>query len=460
MGKVMIIKTLGYSKLQFLASAIAVPDEICDKIEKLTTRFLWNGRPKVARKIIAKDFKDGGLKLPMVMDIVAGATLQWIKRAYYNSEKIWAKNIIHELNEAGGLKMFNYTLNKTEIRKLQLTNFTKHIIEAGWKITKENEKFELDEDAPLWHNKKIVAKRLRARNETTIKPERLAKLGINFLKDLFDETGKTITGAKAIELQLPANAICEWNKITKIIKPVTKSTTIIGTSRNTLNSLTENNAPHCEPEIIIRDIKLTARNMTQGKIVKTICDTRKVDQRNYQKQMSAKHNISEEDWQKINTYVKKHSNYPKTREFIFKLNNKILGTNIDFVGVGYKPNAQCTYCPEPRQTFDHLFLNCPSVNSFKDAVTSKILGFVKLEEKDWLFGAITNNTREEKAINYIMKETLKFIYRENWAHEQLSIGKFAAMIKYEQKLEGEIARNNNKTITHLKKWEKINEFIN
>ena len=52
-GKVTILKSLALSKLTYNASIIDVPEDIVNKINKLTYDFIWNGkREKIKRKTL------------------------------------------------------------------------------------------------------------------------------------------------------------------------------------------------------------------------------------------------------------------------------------------------------------------------------------------------------------------------------------------------------------------------
>ena len=44
MGRVLIVKALGLSQIQFLASATRVPEAIVDRIIKLVYNFIWCGK--------------------------------------------------------------------------------------------------------------------------------------------------------------------------------------------------------------------------------------------------------------------------------------------------------------------------------------------------------------------------------------------------------------------------------
>ena len=80
-----------------MAMATEIPEDVIKEVERLTAQFIWNGSSKVAGEKIAKAWEDGGMGMPMIREIVSAAAMHWIRRALFNQEKVWAKNIIMDL---------------------------------------------------------------------------------------------------------------------------------------------------------------------------------------------------------------------------------------------------------------------------------------------------------------------------------------------------------------------------
>ena len=60
-GKILIFKTLGISKLQHIASIAQVPDKIVQQLKSIQKEFLWkSSTPKMKRSTLIGDYKDGG----------------------------------------------------------------------------------------------------------------------------------------------------------------------------------------------------------------------------------------------------------------------------------------------------------------------------------------------------------------------------------------------------------------
>ena len=62
-GKIQIFKTLGNSKIQYLASFAHVPDRIIRELKSFQSRFLWNSSaPKIKHPTLIGGYAEGGLK--------------------------------------------------------------------------------------------------------------------------------------------------------------------------------------------------------------------------------------------------------------------------------------------------------------------------------------------------------------------------------------------------------------
>ena len=82
----------------------------------------------------------------------------------------------------------------------------------------------------------------------------------------------------------------------------------------------------------------------------------------------------------------------KLREFIFKSNSNILGTNARIAHFVAKADKCCTFCklknvaPCPEENFDHLFFYCPTTD-----------GFLKTFEREFMpdFNFMDEDTRRK-----------------------------------------------------------------
>ena len=61
--KILILKTLGISKLQYIASMAQVPNKIIQQLKSIKKKFLWKSNtPKIKHSTLIGDYKDGGVE--------------------------------------------------------------------------------------------------------------------------------------------------------------------------------------------------------------------------------------------------------------------------------------------------------------------------------------------------------------------------------------------------------------
>jgi len=454
-GKVLIVKTQALSKLQFMASATEVPIEYVKKIKKCIYNFIWSGKDRVAREILAKPWEEGGLKMPVLEDFIAAATIHWFRRAVECQDKLWARNFNREFNLIGGLNAPSHRLCKRALQKTEgVSRYTIYLVEQWERLIGEDTIREIQEDTPLWYSKNL--KIIRNRGD---QGGRLRQKGVTRAKDLFEPDGRIIKYVEANARGLSRESILEWQgAIQSIPEEVKRGRKIKGEYRRFEESV-DNCIPIDMPKFTRGEQTVEGKKLTQATVLKMVASNRKTREREHQKKMSSKFMLNDEDWKKINRMTIRHSISTKKREFIFKFVNGITGTNKKFEMVGYKSSSSCTYCEEENQDYTHLFLECPEVQRFRDAINTRILKGIQMTEKDLLFGPAFAETTTEKAEMFVTMESNQYIYRANWAGEDLSLAKFRALLKDSERIEAEIARQNNKTLQHLKKWDYIKECI-
>ena len=87
LGKINIVKSLGLSKLIFIASVFPVPEKFCDQVNKITFNFIWDNKiAKIKRNTIIGERENGGEH-----DSLMNKALKciWIKRFRLNENSAW-----------------------------------------------------------------------------------------------------------------------------------------------------------------------------------------------------------------------------------------------------------------------------------------------------------------------------------------------------------------------------------
>jgi len=180
---------------------------------------------------------------------------------------------------------------------------------------------------------------------------------------------------------------------------------------------------------------------------------------NFEKKINEKFNLDRDDWVLINRQIRKHSIATKKRSFIFKFYNKLTCTNDSFVRVGHTESTKCTYCDEVKQDYYHLFLDCPAVAEFRDAIQARWLQSSVMTLRDWVVGIVDAKSSNDRARCFIALEANHYIYNANWEKKELSLNKFKSRIYACERVERQIALESGKIEGHLRKWDSIKPLI-
>ena len=180
-GKVLIIKSLGISKFQYLSSLVTIPKHVVKEVDKILYEFIWNGKSdKVKRKIFEQDFKQGGYNMTSMGDTVISASVMWVKKYLDNVDREW-KLTMEELCKVKNLRLFlmsNFDVN--ELPKDIPAYYSQSI--SNWSNMKSSTIIEPSNQC-LWYNKRFRLGTKTAYNE------RLMSIGMWVVSDLFDNTG-------------------------------------------------------------------------------------------------------------------------------------------------------------------------------------------------------------------------------------------------------------------------------
>ena len=135
MGRTLLAKTLGVSKLVYAASMLTVPQEVIKRVQTKLFNFLWeNKKDKIKREVLFQETSKGGLNFPNFATTVKALRLSWIvtkkelKRFKIadNEECIFcnsADSLEHAFLECpAGLKLFQEAL--TWFNNKHKVNFT------------------------------------------------------------------------------------------------------------------------------------------------------------------------------------------------------------------------------------------------------------------------------------------------------------------------------------------------
>jgi len=126
------------------------------------------------------------------------------------------------------------------------------------------------------------------------------------------------------------------------------------------------------------------------------------------KKVTDTENIDTERLRKMHSMWSRHFLDSKTRDFIFKFYNNILGINQRVNKFNPAICPSCTFCnisntlPAPLESFRHIFYDCPSVKKILNDFFNRFINIPLVECDIFFSGAITNTESKNEVFQLCM----------------------------------------------------------
>ena len=118
MGRTLLVKALGISKIVYSAPMLCVPEEVIKRVQEKLFSYLWrNKKDKIKRPVLYQTPCRGGLNFPNVRTTVKALRLSWIGRLLSESNNAWKAIPNAYFNRYGGLSFLlkcNYNTKKLD----------------------------------------------------------------------------------------------------------------------------------------------------------------------------------------------------------------------------------------------------------------------------------------------------------------------------------------------------------
>ena len=185
-GKVLIIKSLGLSKLIYSASILNVPEEVTRTVKTKLFSFLWkNKRDKIKRTGLYQDLERGGIRMVDIDIMFKALKLAWIPRLLIPGNQSWKTVPDYYLRKFRGLNfLLRCKYDAKYIKSIPL--FYRNIL-VYFNELKALYDFDQAQDIILFNNKEILV------DSKTIFIREWFKKGILSIQDLLDNTGQPMS---------------------------------------------------------------------------------------------------------------------------------------------------------------------------------------------------------------------------------------------------------------------------
>lgn len=189
LGKIVVIKSLALSKLNYIISTLPNPPEaLVKRLNHLFFTFLWSGKPdRIKRNILTQDYDNGGLRMVDIEKFIYSMKITWIRRSILEDKKYLT---IFKV-------MYPFMKDFQSLGEEYISSKIGKITNPFWKDVFSNYKNFLSVlkpkswtqflSQPLWYNNDIKV------GGSCVFFKTWYKCGVRFVSDLFDENGDVFT---------------------------------------------------------------------------------------------------------------------------------------------------------------------------------------------------------------------------------------------------------------------------
>jgi hypothetical protein len=192
-GKIMITKSLGISKLLYVASMLYTGEETLAEVQTHINDFVWNSKPpKVKMDTLIKQIPQGGLKLVDFRTQVKALVLNWIGRFFNNSRAKWAATFNAYFPDFEVEDLLKSRCSWEGLERLHLPPFYKQMLGYWQEIrsySSTNTNMQVREEF-LWFNNHITI------DGKSVFLKEWYKKGIKYVQDLLKDDGSFMSHAE------------------------------------------------------------------------------------------------------------------------------------------------------------------------------------------------------------------------------------------------------------------------
>ena len=451
-GKIIIFKSLAFSKTVFTSHIGSMSSNILDHLKKVHKDFIWDGKkPKIKHSTLIANYSQGGLKDIDIDTKIKSLNLSWLKRLHDDNFHPWKviPTYIFSTLSPVGIDIF-YPNSYFKFFTPNAPVFYKNIIKFWTDIstaTPITASSMLSER--VWNNTNIKI------GGEVITPVFLAVDTNIFVADFFDDTGNIKDWHEfRVSKNIDTNKFFCWVQILDAI-PHNWKVSIkndCGRSRQFCDF-----KPHLIFNAKIYPMeKLSSKELYNNFVQKVV--KAPTSQATIQRAL----NVESLPWNSIYNLSRAVSIDSYSRIFQYKILNNILYLNLSLHRMGLSDSPLCSYCHAENETTQHLFFDCTTAkvlwsdiqNFFSSAIVipplnlqSAIVGFLDVD-KD--VSIILNN------ILLMYKITL---YR-NRDKNTISVRHVVNNLKTREKIERHIISDNtSKLAFHQNKWRFLCQLI-
>ena len=438
-GKSTIVKSLILPQMIYQLSNLPTPPmKFLKEIDDLIFYFIWDKKsPKIKRTQLYLDYSNGGLGIPNMMVYSHSLKLKWIGYLANDEFNCDWKDIFLQIYNIG-IFIFRCNVKMTDVSKLNIkSKFWTDVLQSWARVhyvVDDNINYKSEHPKNyIWYNSNI-----KIQNKM-IYYKSWQNKGINYIKDLLDQNDNFLDFfAFKNKYDLNENYLKYYGLIGKI-RTIATWDGDINNNDTTLNKI-----------LCVK----SAAKLFYKQLLNSINKKTERSCFGYWERVTA----SQLNWNTVFERIYYTTIDTKLRNFQFKLIHNIFPDNRILYKMGLVNNELCTFCNAERDSITHYLWSCPTAKQYWNAVKAWIdIVFtlnVDLSLKTVLFGSkFVTEDKKDNLINLILLIAKQYLHYCKWTKNIPSILILKEKVKQREKIEKDIAFQNNKIEVHNKKWE-------
>jgi hypothetical protein len=354
MGKICIVKSLLISQFTYAMQALSAPSDILKQINTIIFRFIWKKQysntrafEKVKRKVMCKDYEEGGLKMINLIDMQNSFLLCWANKLLATTNSKWKCIPRAEFSSLGGiLACFYSNVNIKQFKGLSLIRnvFWKNVLRC-WieQFYNENRLSIMNVPAKsqiIWNNNDVKFK------GNTLLLKDWIKGGFCIVNDVLDDNN----------MVLPLETINQkiGFKPSRIFEH--------GAVSSAIYSLLKRNSP---PSTEACSVSGLGTPQLIRKYLINREETIPVSSNFWLNNFNVV--ITKDDWLR----AKRCTDEIRLRLLHWKIVHHIYPTNILLSKMGITRSHYCSFCPDKIDFVEHFFFSCTKISKIWKCVSAR-----------------------------------------------------------------------------------------
>ena len=444
-GKIIVFKTLGFSKIIYVSYLTNVPRDVLQVLESIQKSFIWDGKKaKIKHSTLTNDYCNGGLKDIDICSKFDALHLSWLSRFYNDNKHPWC-NIFKAILIKNFFidSVFFPNLEIEACKLVDIPSFYRVIIESWSKISMHSPKTSsLILSESVWYNTNIKI------DNKTVSPSFLSLKKQLCLNDLFCANGSFIPWDEFSTLhEIPGHLYFRWIQLRNSIP--TSWLAII-------REFGSSDLVYLFPHLNINERIVCTKKLTSTLLYKLL-------QEKFSKPPTSinshetKLNVmfDKKMWEKIFMIPRFACSDSQTRIFQFKILHNILFLNDRLYNLNLSDTKLCSLCKEVNETPTHLFSECTLTLALWKSLQTKLKDFLVLDNispQSAILG-FTDQHSDINTVNHLLLIFKYFVYKNR--SKNLSQNLLFKTIKSTIDIELKSCALSARFQKINKKWEKI-----